>query len=251
MIVYFSGTGNSKFCAEALAFGLQDDLLDAGHYMKHQIAADLISGKPWVFVSPTYAWQVPEIFSDFIQSGCFGGHQDAYFVMTCGADIGNAGEYLEKLCQDKALRYRDVHPVVMPENYIAMFDVPSQAEADGIVRAAKPVLDRIVSFIASGKDFPVCTVSAKDKLKSSTIHDFFYKKYVKAKGFYSTDSCISCGACAERCVLQNITLEQGRPVWGGNCTHCMACICGCPTAAIEYGKKSLGKPRYWCCDYTP
>ena len=28
------------------------------------------------------------------------------------------------------------------------------------------------------------------------------------------------------------------------CTHCMACICYCPTSAIEYGKKSLGKPRY-------
>nr|WP_264291386.1 MULTISPECIES: hypothetical protein [unclassified Dorea] len=28
------------------------------------------------------------------------------------------------------------------------------------------------------------------------------------------------------------------------CTHCMACICYCPAEAIEYGKKSVGKPRY-------
>ena len=27
---------------------------------------------------------------------------------------------------------------------------------------------------------------------------------------------------------------------------CMACICGCPAEAIEYGKKSRGKPRYQC-----
>ena len=27
-------------------------------------------------------------------------------------------------------------------------------------------------------------------------------------------------------------------------THCMACICYCPKEAIEYGKKSKGKPRY-------
>ena len=33
-------------------------------------------------------------------------------------------------------------------------------------------------------------------------------------------------------------------VWGKNCTHCMACICYCPKEAIEYGKKSKGKPRY-------
>jgi len=44
--------------------------------------------------------------------------------------------------------------------------------------------------------------------------------------------------------LNNIHLENGKPVWGKNCTHCMACICYCPKEAIEYGKKSKGKPRY-------
>ena len=58
--------------------------------------------------------------------------------------------------------------------------------------------------------------------------------------------CRSCGKCAEQCVTNNIVLQQGRPVWGRNCTHCMACICGCPAAAIEYGRKSIGKPRYQC-----
>lgn len=44
--------------------------------------------------------------------------------------------------------------------------------------------------------------------------------------------------------LNNIRLENGKPVWGKNCTHCMACICYCPKEAIEYGEKSKGKPRY-------
>ena len=44
--------------------------------------------------------------------------------------------------------------------------------------------------------------------------------------------------------MNNITLRGGRPVWGKACTHCMACICYCPAEAIEYGKKSRGKPRY-------
>ena len=52
------------------------------------------------------------------------------------------------------------------------------------------------------------------------------------------------GKCAEVCPLQNIKLKDGKPVWGGNCTHCMACISYCPTEAIEYGKKSLGQVRY-------
>ena len=42
----------------------------------------------------------------------------------------------------------------------------------------------------------------------------------------------------------NITLKNKKPVWGKHCTHCMACICYCPAEAIEYGRKSVGKPRY-------
>ena len=70
-----------------------------------------------------------------------------------------------------------------------------------------------------------------------------------AKDRYSTlkvkaSACIGCGKCEKLCPLNNITLQNARPVWGSNCTQCMACICYCPTRAIEYGKKSAGKPRY-------
>jgi len=50
----------------------------------------------------------------------------------------------------------------------------------------------------------------------------------------------------EACPLNNIRLNDSKPVWSKNCTHCMACICGCPSEAIEYGKRSRGKPRYQC-----
>ena len=85
-----------------------------------------------------------------------------------------------------------------------------------------------------------------DKLKSGPINALYYKFLVKAKAFYTTDACSGCGKCEKACVLNNITIKDGKPIWGNKCTHCMACICGCPTAAIEYGKKSQGKPRYQC-----
>ena len=56
--------------------------------------------------------------------------------------------------------------------------------------------------------------------------------------------CIGCGQCAKRCPMNNVTIKDGKPVWGKVCTHCMACICYCPVGAIEYGKKSVGQPRY-------
>ena len=249
MVIYFSGTGNSRYCAQFLAHQLGDKLLDAGHDIRHQIAADLISGKPWVFVSPTYAWQLPRIFEQFIRSGSFAGSTDAWFVMTCGDDIGNAAAYIEPLCKEKGLNFRGVVPVVMPENYIARYDVPDEKESAEIISKAWPVLREAVSFIRMNEDFPEVPVNLEGKAKSSTVNTFFYRTIVKDKDFFTSEKCISCGKCAEGCVMNNIRLENGRPVWGGNCTHCMACICGCPQEAIENGKKSRGQPRYQCPEY--
>ena len=249
MIVYFSGTGNSRYCAQALAHLLGDEMIDAGHYIRHQIAADLITGKHWIFVSPTYAWQLPRVFAQFLRAGSFMGSEDAWFVMTCGDDIGNAAAYIQPICAEKGLKFRGVLPVVMPENYVAMFDVPDAAESAEIILKARPVLQEAANLIRMGEDFPEVPVDIKGKAKSGKINEVFYKKFVKARDFFATDGCISCGKCAESCVLNNIHLENGRPVWGESCTHCMACICSCPVEAIEYGKKSKGKPRYQCPEY--
>lgn len=249
MIIYFSGTGNSKYCADMFAKKLGDEVIDAFGYIKNGIAGEFISGKPWIFASPTYAWQIPHVFEDFIRAANFDGNKDAYFVMTCGSDIGAASEKLAELCKEKGLNFRGALEVVMPENYVAMFRVPDEEESAGIISKAVPVLEEGIKCVLEGKDFPEKHISAMDRKKSGIINWGFYKKYVADKKFYTTDACIGCGKCEDLCVMNNIKIENGKPVWGGNCTHCMKCICYCPYEAIEYGKKSQGKPRYKCPDY--
>lgn len=249
MVVYLTGTGNSRYCAEMIADKLNDELLNAFHFIKDGIKAELVSTKPWVFVCPTYAWQIPHIFEDFIRKSWLQGRRDAYFVMTCGSEIGNAGEGLEELCNEVGLKYKGVLEVLMPENYIAMFDVPQKDEARSIIAAAAPVLEAGIKNIQNGEPFPPVKTNVVDRMKSGKINKLFYKHFIKAKKFYSTDACIHCGKCADVCVLNNIKLTDGKPVWGDSCTHCMACICDCPTEAIEYGRASKGKWRYKCSEY--
>lgn len=249
MIVYFSGTGNSRYCAQMLASKLDDELIDAFHFIRDGIAAELCSVRPWVFVSPTYGWQIPHIFADFIRSGSFTGCQSSYFVMTCGSEIGNAGAALRSLCDKKGFAYQGVLEVVMPENYLAMFAVPDKAESAKIIETAKPALEGGIKCIQQGKPFPYKKSGIVDRLKTGVVNSLFYACYVKAKAFYATDACIGCGKCERGCPLNNVQLKDGKPVWGNRCTHCMACICACPTEAIEYGKYSHGKPRYQCVEY--
>lgn len=246
MIIYFSGTRNSEFCAKRLSSALGDECINAGEYMKKDKKGDFISEKPFVFVCPTYAWRIPHIFERFIRESRFDGEKNAYFVMTCGDDAGNAGVFNKKLCTEVHLNYMGTAEVVMPENYIAMFGVPDEEESTDIVKKALPVIENIAGVIARCDYLSEKKANIADKLKSTVVNTAFYALCVRSKDFYVKDSCISCGKCERLCVTNCITMKDGKPRWGEGCSHCMACICSCPVEAIEYGKKSVGKRRYIC-----
>lgn len=164
--------------------------------------------------------------------------------MTCGSEIGNAAQYNRALCQAKQLTYMGTAQIIMPENYIAMFNAPQLEEARQIVAKAEPDIDCVISAIKTGQKFALPRNNFYDRFMSGPVNPIFYSFFVKANAFTAGDACTGCGQCAGLCPTNNITIQNGKPVWGGDCTHCMACICRCGVEAIEYGKKSLGKPRY-------
>lgn len=102
----------------------------------------------------------------------------------------------------------------------------------------------VIKDIQAKREFSKPRNNMYDKIMSSAVNTIFYPMFVKADKFMATDACISCGKCVQVCPLNNVQLKNGKPAWSSNCTHCMACICYCPAEAIEYGKKSEGKPRY-------
>ena len=245
MIVYFSATGNSHYCADRLGTLLSEEVVDAFPLIRAG-KASLHSDHPWVFVAPTYSWQLPRFFATFLQEAQLSGNKDAYFVLTCGSEIGNADKGLSTLCQQIGLTYRGVFPIVMPDNYIVLFRPPTAEESKEIVHAAQPTLEQCAAAIKAGQDFPPRRIHVMDRLKSGPVNAGFYRFFIKASRFYATDQCIGCGKCANVCVLNNIHLVDGKPVWGNHCTHCMACICLCPQKAIEYGHSTQKKGRYQC-----
>lgn len=244
MILYFSATGNSGYVAKRIADGLGDERLDLFDRIRDEDFSPITSKTPLVLVTPTYAWRIPRIIASWIEHTPITAPAGVYFVMTCAGSIGNAGTYLERLCAKKGLMYRGCAGIIMPENYIALFTTPAPTEAKHIIDAAEPAIDRVIECIKAGNDLPEKNPSLVDRLRSGIVNDLFYPTTVHATKFRVTDACISCGMCVRACPLANIHLESGRPVWGSDCTHCMACINCCPKEAIEYGKHSVGLPRY-------
>jgi ferredoxin len=174
----------------------------------------------------------------------FDGSKDLYFVLTCGAGTYGAQTYAKRLCEETGMNFRGFKTVVMPENYIAMFNVPDQEKSARIVAAAMRPVKAAVKSIAAGEDMPEKNPPL-GMFMSTIVNWFFYKFTISDKGFHLEKPCVSCGKCVELCPLNNVSLVDGKPVWGGNCTHCMACICGCPAECIEYNKASQKRRRYW------
>ncbi len=246
MILYFSGTGNSEFAARRIGAALGEEPVSLFERIRGNDRTPMESDTAWVVCAPTYAWQLPHIVRDLLAETELRGSRDMYFVLTCGDGTGRADKYARSLCEEKNMAFKGLASVVMPENYIAMFNAPREERAKQIVAAALPVLDETARRIKNGEDLPPVKKNPFAGIMSAVVNKSFYSGSIKDDKFTVSSACTSCGVCEAGCPLGNIRLEEGRPVWNGRCTHCMACITGCPESAIEYGTKSIGKPRYRC-----
>lgn len=244
MVIYFSGTGNSKHIAQRIAEQLQDELIGINGKIKTNDTQPMNVNDRLVIVTPTYAWRIPLVVQEWIRKTAFIGTSGVWFVMSCGGEIGNAAKYNKQLCDEKKFSYMGTAQILMPENYIALFGTPSDDEARGIIAKAEPVLDEIIALIKENKKFSLPRNNVYDKFMSGPVNKVFYPFCVKAKAFRVSEECIGCGKCETLCPMNNISVVTSKPVWGKDCTHCMACISYCPTKAIEYGKNSIGKERY-------
>ena len=124
MIFCFSGTGNSRYIAQRIAEALQKTVIDLNARIKDNDTATVDTGSDVIMVTPTYAWRIPKIVSEWMAKTKWTGAKRIWFVMDCGSEIGNAAKYNRSRAEQKQLHYMGTAQIIMPENYIAMFNAP-------------------------------------------------------------------------------------------------------------------------------
>ena len=145
MILYFSGTGNSKYVAKRIADALGDEIVNLNARIKASDTSPVETDERLIIVTPTYAWRIPRVVRDWLLKTELRGAKQVWFVMTCGSEIGNADKYNRELCAEKAISCMGTAQIVMPENFIAMFNAPTVEEARRIVAKAEPFIDRAIA----------------------------------------------------------------------------------------------------------
>ena len=249
MIYYFSGCGNSRHIAETLASGLNDQLVfipEAERQKRFDYTPT--DGERLGFVFPIYSWAPPKLVINFIEKMQFSTKpRYVYFVCTCGDNCGLTENIFRKILKDKGLTLSACCSVQMPETYLGMpgFKLDTKENAQRKIQEADNKMKTIIPRLLNNESFSDMTVGGFAWLKSRIINPGFNRSATDDSKYRTTDQCIHCGKCVEVCPLQNITLEDGRPVWHGHCTICMACYHHCPVNAIQYGKATVGKGQYY------
>ena len=103
MVLYFTGTGNTRYIAKRIAEALGDELLSTNDRIKAGDTSPVTTDGRLVIVTPTYAWRIPHIVRDWLLKTDFPNAKQAWFVMDCGSEIGNAAGYNRALCREKQL----------------------------------------------------------------------------------------------------------------------------------------------------
>ncbi|MBD5192819.1 MAG: 4Fe-4S binding protein [Bacteroidales bacterium] len=253
MIIYFSGTGNSRHVALTLGQELRDSSVVelTGDFLRFPELLRLESGEGqrviWVF--PTYSWGVPPVMVDVIKKIKIDGGEwaDHYLVTTCGDDIGKCHQQWRELISARWWKPIATFSVQMPNTYVCMkgFDVDSQQVAEGKIHESSLRVRSIADFIRQRFEIDDVVEGRWPKIKSRFIYPYFKKHYMSPEGFrVREDACVSCGRCARECPMDNIELKGKFPVWGAGCAFCLRCYHGCPAHAIEYGQTTEGKGQY-------
>ena len=253
MIFFFTGTGNSQWVAETVAASFEDRAIAMSDYFLSDgtvtkpvftVAPNELIG----FVFPVHSWGIPPLARQFIESVQIESYNQNLIVgiFTCGDDCGNTFKMFLNLVHEKGWTCRHFYSVQMPNTYIVLpgFDVDDKNIEKNKIEKARLLLPELIQAIRDDKPVKAYKKGSLSYLKSSVIYPLFVKHALNSRPFHTTNVCTACGLCAKKCPAKNITLSD-KPVWGNHCVQCLSCIHRCPNRAIEYGKITLKKGRYF------
>ena len=237
MVLYFSATGNSKYCAEKIAKDTEDSVFALKDAMKKGIREiDCGNSHQLGIVVPTYDWGIPWAVADYLRNvRLVNLPEDAYIfsVHTCGNMTGASAVRMKELVEAKGLHLNAAFSVLMTQSEYLFGIKTSPEKREKIMSGADVTLDEIVSEVRQRKEVTRMR-KPMPAFAESVVSSLAGPSQRKVKKFRVTDDCIGCGTCSRGCPQNIIQMRDKRPVWTEDrCLNCLACISNCPKKAIR------------------
>jgi len=248
MIFYFTGTGNSLYAANHIAEAQGERLFSIARLMSRKEDVyhfemgenDLLG-----FAFPVFAWGPPKMVLDFISKLDIAEKPYVFSLSTCGNNEGSTSKIMRKALAARGLTLDSTFSLQMPSNYVVGADVEPKDRETEKLKAAELMLSEINMVISKRQTNVNLTFPGRFPALKSTLGNTRFNRFaLSTKGFSVDDTCTGCGICEKICPVNTIKVD-GKPVWGKDCTQCLACINRCPVHAIQYGKGTAQRGRYY------
>lgn len=252
MILYFTGTGNSRRVANSLGILLNERIVEIPKSSPYNL---VLEGCSLGIVCPVYSWGIPPIVTDFlfhlnqimvqeIKSKTL----PVWVVLTYGDDCGEALTMMRKALKRIGLNLSGAWGIKMPNVYVLLpgFDVDRKELERRKLEESHARIQKIAVKISGGDwEFKV-NKGSFPKLKTILTFPLFKRWGVNPRRWNVDASlCIGCGRCMNTCPVSNIALDaKMHPIWGIDCTSCCGCYHVCPVHAINYSTLTQKKGQY-------
>ena len=245
LMLYFSGTGNSKWIAQlfsektnALCYSIED----SADFISLIDATDTVA-----FCYPVYGSCVPRMMREFAAL-----HAEALqhkkLIIFCTQMMfsgDGARAFLDSLPRGYGTVIHAEH-FNMPNNICNFSLFPPttpakiQKNCDAATRKMQRVCENIQRGIIKKRGF-----SAASQLLGKTQSAFWPAIESENRSSVQIDKdCTHCGLCTKLCPMKNLTMVGAEIQQQGNCMLCYRCVNACPKKAITVLVHSKPKVQY-------
>lgn len=230
--IYFSGTGNTKFCAEKFMELYGGEIIS----IEDENVVDKIKqSDELVFSYPVQYSNLPKIVRDFIvHNKDLWKNKNIFIIATMGLFSGDGAGLSARLFKKYGADITGGLHLKMPDSVcdVKALKRPLEVNKES-VRLSNEKIENNVKALKNG-NAPKEGLGPFYHLAGLFGQRlYFYNKTRKYSNKLKINSdCIGCGKCAELCPMENIKIKNKRAVSGDRCTMCYRCISKCPKMAI-------------------
>ena len=245
--IYFSGTGNTKYCVEtfvkecdaaALAFSIEEE----------NIAQIISDQKEIVFGYPVQFSNLPKMLKDFVVSNSdIWRDKKVFIIATMGLFSGDGSGMLARLLEKYGAIIEGGLHLKMPDSISDEKALKrSLQDNQTLVKRAALKVKSAAHDLKSGNP-PQEGIGLWYHLAGLFGQRLYFRNKTKTytdKLKIDKNKCTGCRKCVNLCPMKNIRFEEQKAVSGNRCTMCYRCINKCPAQAITLlGKRVIEQ----CC----
>lgn len=239
LLIYYSGTGNTKYVTNNLKNKLIEANFDVEIYRINPSKFEILDLSKYDIIGvgyPIYGFNMPGVVHKFFKKQKFNKGQQVFVYKNSGETYGandSSSLALRRILKHQKANFTNEYHFVMPYNIHFRFDenlIKEMLEMDE--KLMQILVYELVNGIQNVKKYRFINNLINYPLRltyiGGNINVLFYK--------VNKDKCSKCGLCIKGCQKNNIYFdENGNVKFHSHCLMCMNCTLNCPKDAIKMG----------------